>query len=294
MNLSKKKSLIFLHFIILIWGFTGVLGKLIEMSSVHIVWNRMFISFICLFTLNKIIYNTNTITIKNIIHYSSIGFLIAVHWICFFEAIKESTVSLALICLSSISLFTSIIEPIFYKRKIYLHEFFLSLFVIVGILIIFNYESFYYKAIILSIISAFFGALFTVFNHSLINKNHKSTIISSWEMLGGVIVLSVYLLLTKQINFNIIPQNTDILYILILAIICTAFAFSASIEVMKKISPFTVNLSVNLEPIYAIILALIIFKEEEKMSIEFYIGSAIIIASIFLNTIIKNIKKAPN
>ena len=106
-------------------------------------------------------------------------------------------------------------------------------------------------------------------------------------MFGGTIGIIIYLLFSNQFNFNIIPNKIDVLYILILSVICTAFAFSASIEIMKKISPFTVNLSVNLEPIYAIILALIIFKEEEKMTTEFYIGSIIIISSIFINTLIK-------
>tara|TARA_Y100000589_G_scaffold332150_1_gene389728 strand:+ start:13648 stop:14523 length:876 start_codon:yes stop_codon:yes gene_type:complete len=287
MDLSKKQSLVFLHLIILIWGFTGILGKLIDMSSTHIVLNRMAISFICLLVINKLFFKQLLISKKNLITYSLIGILIAIHWICFFEAIKESTVSLALICLSSVSLFTSIIEPIFYKRKIYVHELILSLFVISGILIIFNYENLYLKAIILSIISAFFAALFTVLNHNLINQKHNSTVISSWEMFGGTIGIIIYLLFSNQFNFNIIPNKIDVLYILILSVICTAFAFSASIEIMKKISPFTVNISVNLEPIYAIILALIIFKEEEKMTTEFYIGSIIIISSIFINTLIK-------
>ena len=146
------------------------------------------------------------------------------------------------------------------------------------------------QAVLLAIISAFFGALFTVLNHKLIKTGHKSMIITSWEMFGGVLLISMYLLFKKDLNMEIIPNGLDIIYILILSIICTAFAFSASIEVMKKITPFTVNLSVNLEPIYAIILALLIFGENEKMSIEFYFGATIILASILINTVIKRKK----
>ena len=290
MNLSRNNSLILLHFIILIWGFTGILGKLINMSSELIVWNRMMIAFLALLVINKFIYKSIKIHYKDLVNYMFIGILIAIHWICFFEAIKLSTVSLALICLSSISLFTSLLEPLIEKRKILIYEIMLSILVIIGIVVIFNYESIYYKSIFLSIISAFFGALFTVLNHKLIKNNHKAMIITSWEMFGGMLALSCYLLLTKQFNINIIPNGLDVIYILVLALICTAFAFSASIEVMKKITPFTVNLSVNLEPIYAIILALLIFGDSEKMSIQFYIGGFIILSSIFINTLIKSKK----
>ena len=157
-------------------------------------------------------------------------------------------------------------------------------------MIIFSYELNYYKAIILSVISAFFGALFTVCNHQLIKQGHKSTILTSWEMLGGVIFLTIYLIITKQFNLNIIPNNIDILYTLILGLVCTAFAFCASVEIMKKLTPFTINLSVNLEPIYSIILAILIFGQDEKMSLEFYIGGFIIISSIIMNTMVKNQK----
>lgn len=287
MNLSKNNSLILLHLIIIIWGFTGILGKLISISSEAIVWNRMLIAFLTLFIIKKFIHNKLTTNLKEYAIYIFVGGITAIHWICFFESIKLSTVSLALICLSSISLFTAILEPLIQKRKVLLHEIILSILVITGIIIIFNFETGYQKAIFLSILSAFFGAIFTVLNHQLIHKGHKSIVITTWEMFGGTILISMYLLLQGELNSEIIPKQNDIIYIIILGVMCTAFAFSASIEVMKKLTPFTVNLSVNLEPIYAIILALIIFGEEEKMSIEFYIGSCIILISILLNNIIK-------
>ncbi|MAZ58446.1 MAG: EamA family transporter [Flavobacteriales bacterium] len=295
MNLSKTQSLILLHCIILIWGFTGVLGKLIDMPSTFIVWNRMLIAFFSLFIINILIYKkTFPHTKKALFNYLFIGTLITIHWICFFEAIKQSTVSLALICLSSISLFTSILEPLIQKRKILIYELLLSILVIIGILIIYKHENIYNNAIILAVTSAFFGALFTVLNHKLIKTGHKAMIITTWEMFGGMFLLTIYLILTKELNIEIIPTGNNIIYILILALICTAFAFSVSIEIMKKITPFTVNLSVNLEPIYAIILALLIFGENEKMSTEFYFGATIIIFSILLNTFVKKKKVAKN
>lgn len=291
MNLSKTQSLILLHCIILIWGFTGILGKLIDMSSEFIVWNRMLIAFFSLFIINILIHKKTFPKTKTaLFNYLFIGALITIHWICFFESIKQSTVSLALICLSSISLFTSILEPLIQRKKILIYELLLSILVIIGILIIYKHESIYDNAIILAVISAFFGALFTVLNHKLIQTGHKAMIITTWEMFGGMFLLTIYLMLKKELNIEIIPTGINIAYILILALICTAFAFSASIEVMKKITPFTVNLSVNLEPIYAIILALFIFGENEKMSTEFYFGATIIIFSILVNTFVKQKK----
>jgi len=290
MNLSKNTSLILLHIIIIIWGFTGILGKLITLNSDTIVWNRMSIAFIILFIIQIIQSKPLRVNLKTFYKYCLIGLLIAIHWICFFEAIKLSTVSLALICLSSISLFTAILEPLIQKKKVLKYEILLSLLVIVGIMMVFKYETLYAKAIFLSVLSAFFGALFTVFNHNLINTNHNAMTITTWEMFGGSIGMTIYLILKKDFNTSIIPIETDLIYILILALICTGFAFYASIEIMKKITPFTVNLSVNLEPIYAIILAIIFFGEEEKMSGGFYLGAIIIFFSILLNTVIKQKK----
>ncbi len=288
MNLSKSNSLALLHFIIIIWGFTGILGKIIDLNSIVIVLHRMIIASAALFLINKIIYQNIKIPTKYILKYFGIGLITAIHWVCFFESIKLSNVSLALICLSTISLFTAILDPILKNKPISRHEIILSLIVTLGIIIIFNFESRHSKAIILSIISAFCGALFTILNHRLIKKNHKAMIITAWEMLGGVIFIMIYLFINKEINTNMLPQRQDIILILILGLICTAFAFSLSIEIMKKISPFTVNLTVNLEPIYAIILAIIIFGESEVMSWEFYVGGFIIICSIFTNTYIKH------
>ena len=290
MNLSKNKSLILLHIIIVIWGFTGILGKMINLQSEAIVWNRMTIAFISLIAITIFAKKSLKVNTKNFTKYCLIGFFIAIHWICFFEAIKLSTVSLALVCLSSVSLFTAILDPLIQNKRILTYEILLSLFVILGITIVFNNETHYSNAIILSIVSAFFAALFTVLNHQLIQNNHKAINITTWEMFGGAGIMTLYLIFNNQLNLSILPTGKDIIYIIILALVCTSFAFYASIEVMKKIKPFTVNLSVNLEPIYTIILAVIIFGDEEKMSLGFYLGAVIILISILINTIIKQKK----
>ena len=287
MNLSRNKSLLLLHLIIIIWGFTGILGKLISSTSEIIVLYRMAVAFLVLIIFCKFYYKKIRTKINDLFKYFGIGLITAIHWVCFFESIKLSNVSLALVCLSTISLFTAILDPIFDKRRVSLFEVFLSIIVVFGIMIIFKFESFYYKAIILSIISAFFGAIFTILNHKLINNNHKSMIMTTWQMLGGSVFLLVYIFLKDASQLIEMPEINDFIYIIILGVFCTALAFSLSIEIMKKISPFTVNLSVNLEPIYSIILALIIFGESEIMTKGFYIGSIVIMISVFTNIIVK-------
>ena len=292
MQLSKKQSLIILHIIIFIWGFTGILGELIQMSSIPLVFNRMIIAFFSLIIFEFFFLKKKKITLKNKIIFFGTGILISVHWVLFFDAINIYNVSLAVTCLSTTAFFTSIIDPIFKKNKIKTHEILLSFFVIIGILIIFtspegNNLKFREKAIFLSILSAMFASIFTSLNSIFIEKGNSSFQITKYEMIGGTIFTFLYLIFKNQINNDLIPKGNDIIYIIILAVVCTSLAYLISVEIMRKIKPFTMNISVNLEPIYAIILAIIIFKDQEIMSIGFYIGALIIIISIFLNTIFK-------
>ena len=296
-DLSKKSSLIILHIIIFIWGFTGILGELIEMNSLGLVFNRMLIAYLFL----EILIKERLVSFNNKKKFFLTGFIIAIHWICFFEAIKIYNVSLAVTCLSTTALFTAIIDPFFNKVKIKKHELFLSLFVILGVFLIFKspdlknnneiFKSLKNQAILLSIISAFCASVFTSLNSIFIKNGNSSYTITKYEMLGGTIFCLIYLILKNDLNYNIIPSNSDLPYILLLSIICTAFAYLISVEIMKKIKPFTMNISVNLEPIYAIIMALIIFPKNEKMSIMFYVGGIIILISILINTYLKKIYK---
>jgi len=318
MQLSKKNSLIILHVIIFIWGFTGILGELIQMGSIPLVINRMIIAFLSLVLFEFFFFRKKNLSFKNKLYFFGTGILISIHWVLFFEAINIYNVSLAVTCLSTTAFFTSFIDPIIKKNKIKIHEILLSFFVIIGIIIIFyspenvNLE-YRKKAIILSVFSAMFASIFTSLNSIFIQKGHSSFQITKYEMIGGAIftfiywlvkkakslfevteniniekeTLELYLIIKNQINTDLIPKGNDIIYILILSIICTSIAYLISVEIMKKIKPFTMNISVNMEPIYAMILAIIIFKEQEIMSIGFYLGALIIIISIYLNTIFK-------
>jgi len=289
--LNKYYYNFILHFTVLIWASTGSLGRLITLKSDIIVIYRMLIAFIILYLYSIIFKNKVYLNNKEKLKMYVVGIIIALHWISFFEAIKISNVSISLCCLSSSSFFVSIIEPLFFKKKIKIYELTLGISVIIGILIIFNFESNFYLGIILSIISAILASFFSVWNAILVKKNSSLTITIN-EMKSGLIFLLIISffksLVTKNyLQYNFIPKIDEVIYILILGIICTGVAFVLGIEILKKISPFSASLTMNLEPIYGIILAIIIFGESEKMSKEFYLGSFIIISSIIINGIIK-------
>jgi len=284
---DNLKSYLHLHLIVFIWGFTAILGELITLDALPLVWFRMLLAvgFIILFMAYK---KTNfVVPRKTIFGFLLLGLVIALHWLTFFKAIKVSNVSVTLACLSTGAFFTSFLEPILYRRKVIWYEVLFGLVVVGGLYIIFNVEGDYYLGIILALTSAFLSALFSVINGKYA-KMYDSTVISFYELTGGVLCFSVYLLLSNSFSKEFfILQPSDWIYLLILSSICTAYAFIASVKVMKFISPYTVMLTINLEPVYGIILALLIFKDKEKMSSEFYFGAILILITVILNGVIK-------
>ena len=284
---DNLKSYLHLHLIVFIWGFTAILGELITLDALPLVWFRMLLAvgFIVLFMTYK---KTNfVVPRKTIFGFLLLGLVIALHWLTFFKAIKVSNVSVTLACLSTGAFFTSFLEPILYRRKVIWYEVLFGLIVVGGLYIIFNVEGDYYLGIILALTSAFLSALFSVINGKYA-KMYNSTVISFYELTGGVLCFSIYLLLSNSFSKDFfILQPSDWVYLLILSSICTAYAFIASVRVMKFISPYTVMLTINLEPVYGIILALLIFKDKEKMSSEFYFGAILILITVILNGVIK-------
>lgn len=288
MQESKLKYYLVLHLIVFIWGFTAILGALISVDAIPLVWYRMLLSmvFIALYFFLK--KRTFKITKDGIIKFGISGIIIAVHWIAFFKAIKVSNVSVALVVLSTGAFFTSIIEPFFFKRKIKLLEILLGLIVVVGLYVMFNFETKYIEGIIYGLVAAFLSALFAVLN-GLFVKDYAPDTISFWQMFFGFLAISIYLLVTDGFTDEFLNlKNTDWLYLVILSSICTAYAFIESVRIMKYLSPYTVMLTINLEPIYGIILALLIFGEKEQMNPEFYYGAIIVLCVVLLNGVLKN------
>ena len=292
--MSHTKEQLELHFIVFIWGFTAILGALISTPALGIVWYRMLLASIAIATYALLRKKKIRLPLKSTLILMGVGLITAAHWVFFFTAIKVSNVSVTLACLSSTTLFVSIIEPLVFRSRIVAYEIFIGLIIIFALYLIFQFEGSYRLGIAFSLLAALAAAIFGVLNAKLV-RNIDPVNISGYEMLGGVIGISLFIPLWIWISggslmelfvFNI----NDIVYLLILSIICTAYAFLASVRIMKVLSPFTVALTINMEPVYGIVLAFFIFGEKERMSTEFYLGALIILFAILLNTIIKSRK----
>lgn len=288
MKSDNIKSHLLLHFVVLIYGFTAIIGRLITIPAIDLVWFRMVIAMGLFFIWLKIRGRSIKLPAKEIFTLLSIGAVVALHWISFFGAIKTSNISVTLGCMSATTLFTSLLEPIISKKRVDPIEVIIGVVIIFGLYLIFQFETQYTLGISIALISAMLAALFTTLNKKVVQK-HEPAVISIYEMLGGVITLSIILLFQGGITsemFNI--SLSDWIWIATLASVCTAFAFSLSVWVMKKLSAFTVVLTINMEPVYGIILAYLFFKEEEQMSAQFYIGTILILTAVVLHPIIKS------
>ena len=288
---TKLKNYIHLHVLVFIWGFTAILGALIKIDAIPLVWYRMLLATIIVFIYFIVRKKTLKVGPKALLKFFIGGVLIALHWIFFFSAIKVSNISVALVSMSTGALFTSLIEPFFFKRKLIPLELIFGLIVVGGLYLIFNVESQYTLGIVYALIAAFLSALFTVLNGLYIQK-HNAEIISFYQLFFGVAFITIYILFTTGFtaeSFSL--TNSDMLYLFILSSICTAYAFIVSVKIMKHLTPYTVMLTINLEPVYAIILALLIFGDKEKMSAPFYFGALIILITVITNGILKNKKK---
>ncbi len=290
---QKFRYHILMHLIIFMWGFTGILGKLIHIEAQYLVWHRILIAFISLLIglyLLKMpmrIYNR-----KTMLKVFGTGIIVALHWITFYSAIKLSTASLGILCLSTATLHVTWIEPIVFKKKFSWVEFLFGLLVIFGIYFVSSdFDEKQYLALGLGLISALCAGFFSVFNAKLAEEVPSSAI-TLHEMGIGLVFLSGMLLYNGKLDSNLFKMTgSDFAWLLFLGVCCTSFAFIATIEVMKKLGAFTVSLSINLEPVYTILLAIPILNEDELLNGNFYAGSAMIILVVIANAIYKSIQR---
>jgi len=285
-----NKNLLILHFTVFIWGFTGILGALISIGAVQMVWYRVMIASITLFIYFKVSGLNLKVSTPQFLQFFFTGAIVALHWILFFGAIKASTVSVTLVCLSSFTLFTAILEPLIKKTALQAGDIFIGLIIILGIYLIFKFESHYTQGIILGLSAAGAASLFSIINSNFAKKS-DARVIGFYELSGAFFWITVYRLIDKSLlqeSFNL--SLTDWIYLVILGTICTALAYIAGVSVMRTLSAFRVALISNLEPVYGIILAFIFFGQRETMSAGFYMGSALILAAVFLYPVYKKRK----
>ena len=294
MQKNNLRHYLHLHFLVFIAGFTAILGEAISLGSIALVWHRMLIAFVLTFLFLIFRKYDFKINIRDFFNFSLAGIIIALHWITFFEAIEQSNISITLAMFSTGAFFASLLEPIFFKRKIKPVEIILGCVVVCGVFIILKANINSFVGVLLGIVSALLASLFSVFNGKLV-QNNNPFLISFYEFLSGVVFILLYLIFSDNVSDLTISSlfSYDYLYVFILGSICTAYAFIASIYILKFLSPYTLVLTYNLEPVYGILLAIFIFPDTEKMEFSFYIGTLIIISTIIINSIlkIKNNKK---
>ena len=288
----KSSYLLRLHFIVFLWGFTAILGKLITVDATILVFYRMMFAFSILFIYIRYIKKERLLVKKaNLWKLMVIGAFMGFHWLFFFHSVKVSNVSIALCCLSLSTLFAAILEPIIFKRKIDISEIIMGIVMVASIMLIFNAEFHYKEGIIYGILCALCGTVFSVFNGKMSGKEAAGSIIF-YEIFFGWLLVSLYYCISGDILHVGEISNSNLALILLLAAVFTAYPMFESVKLMKYISPFTLILTVNLEPVYGIILAFFIFGGSEHMSPIFYIASLVMIGSIVVNGILKSRKKA--
>ena len=284
----KNSYLLRLHFIVFLWGFTAILGKLILAEAQVLVFYRMLFAAVFLYLYLRLIKKESIKVSKNLlIKLVGIGSVMAFHWLFFFQSIKVSNVSIALSCLSLSTLFAALIEPLVYKRKPDWAEVIIGIIIVICISLIFNAELKYKEGIVYGIFCALFGTIFSVLNGKMFGKTSSGNIIF-YEIAGGWIIISLFFFFFLKITSVCEISYAGIAFIVLLASVFTAYPMFESVKLMKFISPFTLILTVNLEPVYGIILAFFIFGASEHMSPVFYGASFVMIASIVVNGIIKS------
>jgi drug/metabolite transporter (DMT)-like permease len=282
-----KRSFLKLHIAILLAGLTGVLGRLITLDEGLLVLYRMGISSLAMFAIASLGRNLLMPARTDLLRLLGTGGIVALHWVLFYGSIKYANVSIALVCFSTVGFFTSILDPLITGRRWLIRELLLGCAVMLGIWLIFSFDAAFRTGILLGLVSSFMAALFTVLNKILL-RHHTAESLTRWEMTGG------WLLLTALLPFwlhwfpasRLVPTLSDLGWLLFLGLFCTVFAFRLSMDALKEISPFTVNLSYNLEPVYGILLAFVLFEENKYLGKGFLPGMLIILATVVIQTLL--------
>ncbi len=281
---ATAKDYFKLHFIVFLWGFTAVLGKLITIPSVEMVFYRTLLAAFGMGVVILFARGTFTIERIDLLKLLATGFIVAIHWLTFFGSGRVSNPSTSLVGFATCSFWAALIEPLAKGKKIQPLEIGLGLMVLFGLYIIFSFGFQYPMGLFLGIMSGLTAAIFSVINSKLINRVTANTI-TFYEMVGATLgVLLFFPIYQQPWGFNstlqLVPTSMDWVYISIMALACSVYAYAAAINLMKKLSVFFIQLALNLEPLYGIILALLVFGQQEIMDVNFYVGTAIILSAV--------------
>jgi drug/metabolite transporter (DMT)-like permease len=280
-----KRAFLQLHIAVFLAGFTGVLGRLITLNEAVLVWYRLMISCTVLWVLLLFKKRKPAASRTLFLQASSVGFILAFHWVTFYAGIKISNISTALVCLSAMGFFTAILEPVMLRRPFDIVEVLLGMLAIAGISIVFHFDPHYKLGIVISLFSAFLASIFPILNRQILQKMDPETA-TRYQLSGGFLFIT--LLMPVYLHYfpviRLLPSLSDWGWLLVLGIVCTVLAYDLFMKALQKIPAFTVNLSYNLEPIYGIAMAFLIYREDKEVSPGFYYGFCLIIGAVVLQT----------
>jgi drug/metabolite transporter (DMT)-like permease len=281
--MADRADYLKLHFIVFLWGFSAILGKLVSIHTLEMIFYRGVLAAAGMAIVIHFTKGSFAVTRVQLIRMLLVGALVALHWLTFFGSARISNVSVSLVGFATNSLWAALLDPWFNRKRIKKFELLLGLVVIAGLYVIFSFDFHYAGGLLLGIAAGFTSALFSVFNSRLVQRVPSFTI-TFYEMIGIVITLGLTMLVVPAINpayeLQLIPTWQDWIYIGLLAGVCSIYAYSVAIELMKKVSVFMIQLTLNLEPLYGIVMAVIIFKQQEKMNLNFYIGTVVILSAV--------------
>jgi drug/metabolite transporter (DMT)-like permease len=280
-----------LHFIVFLWGFSAILGKLVSIPTVEMVWYRSILAAIGMGVVIWFTKGTFKISRHDGMKLLGIGFIVSLHWMAFFGSARVSNVSVSLVGFATNSLWAALLEPWFNKTRIKKYEVLLGMIVISGLYIIFSFDFEYKLGLLLGIFAGFTSALFSVFNSKMV-KRISARSITFYEMTGVFVGTGIFLslyqyTLTSDLSWPLLPGRMDFLYIAILAAVCSVYAYAVAVELMKRISVFMIQLTLNLEPVYGMMMAVVIFGQQEKMNLNFYMGTLVILGAVITYPFVK-------
>lgn len=285
---EKQRAYLILHFCVLVWGFTAILGKLISLQALPLVWWRVFLCSITLFfMLNKA--DRMAPGINGALRMLGIGMVTGLHWLCFYGAIKLSNASVALAMMAMTSFFSALVEPFILKKRFVWKELALGILILPGMwLIVDDLDWTMRQGVIVGMLAALLAAVFTSFNKREIDLySPKPLTMSFYELTGGVIITSIALAVVQPHWETIVPVGWDWLWLFVLAYFCTLLTYFLVLKVLKHLGAFTVNLTTNLEPVYGIALAILIFREDQHLTTNFYIGVFIVLCAVLCHPFLK-------
>jgi drug/metabolite transporter (DMT)-like permease len=288
--MATSRDYLKLHFIVFLWGFSAILGKLITLSAVELIWYRSIIAALGMAIVIQFTRGSFRVSQSDLWRLLGIGAIVAVHWLAFFGAARVSNVSVSLVGFATNSLWAALLEPWFKNERVKKYELFLGLVVIAGLYVIFSFDFEYKLGLLIGVFAGLTSAIFSILNSRLANRV-SARAITFYEMIGVVIITGISLPFFAigglDIRFPELPSGMDFLYIAILAVVCSVYAFAVAVELMRRVSVFVIQLTLNLEPVYGIIMAVIIFGQQEKMDLNFYTGTLIILSAVIAHPVLR-------